>query len=270
MKTRTITAFVIFTMMVCLASGAFAAAPKLTVGSATVAAGGTATVNITVDNAAGVTGAAFTLTYDTDKLKITVTSDFFGTFAEQGFTPGQDGLGTDGTVDGLDSPLVENDVDTGKMIAAANAVAAASGTDVLFTLTVESLDDTAAEGTPYDINITATTLKNTAAGYDAAGEQIDLLIEAKDDGTFVPLLTATDAAANVNKGTITIGSAVKFGDVDGDGSVTPEDIYLAIDFMFGTQPSASQLQACDADDSKTVEPSDIFAMIDVMFGGGKR
>jgi hypothetical protein len=212
MKTRTITAFVIFTMMVCLASGAFAAAPKLTVGSATVAAGGTTTVDITADNATGITGAAFTLTYDTDKLSVTVTSDFFQTFAEMGFDA-NDGLDADGKVDGTyDSPLVQNGITTGMRIAAANATAADGTNKTLFTLNIKVSEDATEDDDPYDINITATNLNNPAAGYSAAGEDIDLLIEAKADGTFAPLLTATAAAANVTKGTITIGEDFTLGD----------------------------------------------------------
>jgi hypothetical protein len=257
MKTRTITAFVIFTMMVCLASGAFAAAPKLTVGSASIGPGSSGTVNITVDNAAGITGAAFTLTYDTTALDITVSSDFFGTFAEQGFDPA-DGLGTDGKVDGFDSPVVTNEVSgTGMRIAAANATAATSGTNVtLFTLNV-TVSDTAVENSTYDINITATTLNNTAAGYDAAGEQIDLLIEAKADGTFASLLTAANAAANVTKGTITAKGG-KPGDVNGDNAVDIFDILAAIDAM------TTYVEAADMDNSGSVDIFDILAIVDLM------
>jgi hypothetical protein len=249
MKTRTITACVIFAMLFCLASGAFAAAPKLTVGSATVAAGGTTTVNITADNATGITGAAFTLTYDTTALDITVSSDFFGTFTDQGFDA-TDGLDANGKIDGTyDSPLVQNEISTGMMIAAANAEAADGTNKTLFTLnvTVENATEDS-----YDINITATTLKNEAAGYDAAGEQIDLLIEAKADGTFASLLTAANAAANVTKGTIKIGKPAPEcipGDVNDDKIVDLDDAMQILLFLNGY---VTEL-ACDGDVDKSGE-----------------
>lgn len=261
MKTRTITACVIFAMLFCLASGAFAAAPKLTVGSATVAAGGTTTVNITASEAAGITGAAFTVTYDTTALDITVTSDFFGTFAAQGFDAA-DGLGTDGKVDGFDKPLVTNEVSgTGMRIAAANATAAASGANVvLFALEVKSLDENAAEDTPYDISIIATELTNAAAGYTEPTE-IDLLIEAKADDTFAPLLTATDAAANVTKGTITIGAACLKGDANCDGNVTAADALMVLR-VEAKRADASTLQGdCDINKDGAITAADALQIL---------
>jgi hypothetical protein len=257
MKTRTITACVIFAMLFCMASGAFAAAPKLTVGSATVPAGETTTVNITASEAAGITGAAFTVTYDTTALDITVTSDFFGTFAAQGFDAA-DGLGTDGKVDGFDKPLVTNEVSgTGMRIAAANATAAASGANVvLFALEVKSLDENAAEGTPYDIGIIATELTNAAAGYTEPTE-IDLLIEAKSDSSFASLLTATDAAANVTKGTIKIGGGNP-GDLNDDKTVDIFDILAAVDAM------AVYAENADLNDDDVVDIFDILAIVDLM------
>lgn len=263
MKTRTITAFVVFTMMVCLASGAFAAAPKLIVGSASIDSGESGTVNITVDNATGITGAAFTLTYDTSILDITVTSDFFGTFEEQGFDVA-DGLGTDGKVDGYDSPVVTNEVSTGMMIAAANATAATSGTNVaLFTLNI-AVSDTAIKGSTYDINITATTLNNTAAGYDAAGEQIDLLIEAKADGTFASLLTAANAAANVTKGVITVEPGGKMGDLTGDGKVTTPDVLLAIQMLEQQVAGDAQKKLADMNGDGKITTPDILLIIQAL------
>jgi hypothetical protein len=256
MKTRTITACVIFAMLFCLASGAFAAAPKLTVGSASICPGASGTVNITVDNAAGITGAAFTLTYDTAILDITVSSDFFGTFTEQGFDAA-DGL-TDGKVDGFDSPVVTNEVSgTGMRIAAANATPATSGTNVtLFTLNV-TVSDTAAEDSTYDINITATTLNNTAAGYDAAGEQIDLLIEAKADGTFASLLPASSAAASVTKGTIT----AKCGNI---GDLVVDKVVDIFDVLAGVDAMGTNLEAADLNGDGSVDIFDVLAIVDLM------
>lgn len=216
MKTRMIAAVIAAVMMtVFLGSGAFAA-PKLTVESASIAPGYSGTFNITADNAAGITGAAFTLVYDTEMLDITVTSDFFQTFTEQGFGPAE-GLDANGRVDGYDSPLVTNEVSgKGMLIAAANAGPAAEGTDiVLFTLNV-GVSETAKAGESYAISIVPTTLNNPAAGYDSAGEQIDLLIEAKADGTFASLLTAEEAAANVTKGIITVGTQPGIGKIAKD------------------------------------------------------
>lgn len=258
MKTRTITACVIFAMLFCLASGAFAAAPKLTVGSASIGAGSSGTVNITADNAEGITGAAFTLTYDTSVLSINVTSTFFDTFANQNFTT-EDGLGADNKVDGYDSPLVTNEVSgTGMRIAAANATAADGTNKTLFTLEV-TVSDTAEDDAAYDINITATTLNNTAAGYSADGEQIDLLIEADGD-TFTPLLKATEVAANVTKGTITVGGNI--GDLTGDKIVDIFDVLAGVDAMIAYP---AYLEAADlAPEKGVIDIFDVLAIVDLM------
>jgi hypothetical protein len=239
---------------------------RITVGSATVWKGDTARVDITVDDATGITGAAFTIVYDTDKLDMFVTSDFFDTFTEQGFDY-YDGMGTDGKVDGFDSPMVTNEVaGTGTIIAATNAATATGGTNTtLFTLEITAAEDVQ-NGETYDITIIPTTLNNTAAGYDATGEQIDPLIEARDDGSFSALMTSSDLSAAVTNGTLTIGVTDK-GDLDGNGYVQIIDMLETLMFILGDRDfTEEQLLRADMNEDGKIDVFDVVAMWDIEQG----
>jgi|GEM_PF-2823693 len=182
----------------------------LSVNDASGTAGQPLTVSILVDNPESIAGAAFTLQYSS-ALLVTVDSTFFDTFYEQFNsldTTGQavpegsgykfpllDQAGSPVLDENDDpvfipaqvvvdnqtytQPLIDNpqttDATVKHCIAAARCVpASVTDGNILFSLQV-SLKSTASTG-PYTIDIIPTTLNNTDAGYDAAGETIDLLI----------------------------------------------------------------------------------------------
>ena len=220
MKTNKMIAVVaIFAMMAFTASVAFAADSPL---SLAVVDNEDGTASIVATGTGSVAGAAFTVKSD---VAVTVTSDFFDTFAAQKFTT-DDGLDAEGKVEGFDKALVTSDITGGKMIAAANAVAKDTSADgvTLFTLTATSDTDAT-----YDISIEATGLTNSDAGYgngpdgkegtsdDGDPVPIDLLIgidDDPDDPYPARLVVADVGTASVINGTVTVQSLV---DSDADG-----------------------------------------------------
>lgn len=228
MKRKMMYTLALASVMLILTSGAFGAVAQLkvdgTVSTATVDKAGTAIIPIIVDDATGIAGAAFTLTYDTTALTVTVTSAFFDTFEKQFKAINASYAGETSTV--VDSitytqPLINNDVSgTGMRIAAARAQSAADNTlKTLFTLSVK-LNTGKAAG-EYPINIVATTLNNTAAGYAAAGEPINLIIGADptkpttDAAAFPVLVASADVATKVVGGKVTFTEAAADSDSDG-------------------------------------------------------
>lgn len=159
-------------------------AATLTVGTASVTADQTAQITLEVDVATGIAGAAFTIQYDTANLTLaTVTSTFFDTFASQwaGLTPVPDPLPpTSVTVDSqpYTQPLIRNDVTgTGTRIAAARAMPADETNKILFTLTFQHNNPIGlTQDTTYNVQVVSTSLNNTDAGYDPAGETIPMLV----------------------------------------------------------------------------------------------
>jgi hypothetical protein len=233
--------------------------PKLTVGSARISPGNSGTVNITVDNSVGITGAAFTLTYDTSALDITVTSNFFLTFAEMGFGPDEE-PDPDSKVHRDDRSVITNEVPgTGMMLAAANATAADGTNNILFTLHI-TVKETAAE-CAYDINIIPTTLTNMGAAGYPEDTQIDLLIEAKDDGSFVTLLTADEAAENITSGTITTCFENPFV----DGVVDIYDILFVVQIILEGGVDEQTYSTADINGDGVVDITDVLSIIDVMY-----
>jgi len=264
MKKITI-AIAIFTVMAFATTGAFAAT-KLTVANAT----GTTDipVTVTVSDPVGIAGAAFTLNYDITKLSVTkVTSSFFGTFASMGYD-NTDGLSTDGKVDTYASPVVVNPAEGGKITKMA-AARPTPGTEAdgttLFTLTVDIIDATAATGATFPITITPTTLNNEAAGYSAAGEQIDLLI--KDDYSVALSKTDATATGNITAGTITMGSTCLKGDANCDGTVNAQDALKALRVGAGKDPASGLLGDCDVNKDGQINSQD--ALIILRKGAGK-
>ncbi|RJP39362.1 MAG: hypothetical protein C4548_11850, partial [Desulfobacteraceae bacterium] len=185
-----------------------ASAVTLTVGAGSGNVGDILNIDITVDEAETLAGAAFTLTYS-DALTVSVDSVFFDTFFNQ-FDPldttddpiyegevikfpridefGAPVLDEYGNpvyiiipaiVDEIayDQPLITNHVSDGvnrMLISAARCVPAAAGPATLFTLSV-SLNPGRDPGV-YPLVIVPTELNNTDAGYAAEGEYIHLLI----------------------------------------------------------------------------------------------
>lgn len=209
------TVFALFCVIFFWVGGAVAANKSLSLVDSSGAAvfsvteGDAISVEVRVDDASFVAGAAFTVTYDTANLALRtqnpVTSSFFDTFVNQGLlTPPTDPEFI--TVDNTDyySPIADNPINTGVMIAAAR-VDNGTGTDVaLFTLHFELI------GSPgtYPINITASTISNEAAGYAPGGEEIPLLVGI--DGTSYPVHTVSTEGAS-----LTVVPA--FVDTDNDG-----------------------------------------------------
>ncbi len=243
----------IFAMMAFTASVAFAADSPL---SLAVVDNEDGTASIVATGTGSVAGAAFTVKSD---VAVTVTSDFFDTFAAQKFTT-DDGLDAEGKVEGFDKALVTNDITGGVMVAAANATAKDISAGVtLFTLTAAS-DAT--------ITIEATNLNNTDAGYDADGEDIDLLIGA-DDGTYPVMLAASDVKTNVTAGTLTALVEIPGAVTEGDDTVDVNDVLLVLDFMFGVE-AATDAQSSAADVAEpygTIDVNDVLGIINIIFGG---
>lgn len=147
-------------------------------------AGDSVSVNVVIDNASVVAGAALTVLYDTANLSLTeISSLFFGTFTSQGIpTPDDQGYVT---IDGEDynGPIVSNTVSdlvgasaTGTLIAAARVDDGSGINAVLFTLTFQLI------GVPgtYDMSITQSKISNVSAGYDVNGELIPYLVGVGD------------------------------------------------------------------------------------------
>ena len=126
--------------------------------TATAYPGQTVEVDIRVDDAAMVAGAAFTVTFDPANLALAkVSSTFFGAFANLGLSPSAVSF----------SPLITNPVTTGAMLAAARPDNG-SGTQVpLFTLSflVKGPFDNYPVSIP--ISISRSRISNTAAGFGA-------------------------------------------------------------------------------------------------------
>ena len=169
-------------------------------GTVTAYPGQTIDVDIQVDDATLVAGAAFTVTFDAASLTLTkVSSTYFGTFADQGLTP------TAVTVNTVTwySPLITNPVKTGVMLAAARTSNGTGAQVPLFTLSFLVQGSSGS----FPIAITQSRIANTAAGYAAAGELIPYLMGI-DAGTYPPHTVTT-----VLPLTLTIANA----DADNDG-----------------------------------------------------
>jgi hypothetical protein len=211
-------------LLLCIGMANSSAAVTLTVGDSAGYEEQTVNVDVMVDDPLGIAGASFTVTYDSANVTLTnVESTFFDTFAQQWaeLDPQPDPLPPNSvTVDSVEytQPLLSNDVPgTGTLVAAARVTAETNAANtVLFTLSFV-LNDGSSLGT-YDVEINATTLNNTDAGYDAGGETIPLLIGADPsvadltDPLAFPIIMA--APGTVVDGSVTFA---EIPDVDGDG-----------------------------------------------------
>lgn len=169
-------------------------------GTATAYPGQTIDVDIQVDDATLVAGAAFSVTFDAAILALSkVSSTFFGTFADQGLTPA---AVTVNTVTWY-SPLVTNPVTTGVMLAAARTANGAGTQFPLFTLSFLVKGSSGS----HQISIAQSRIANTTAGYPEAGELIPYLM-----GVDADVYTA-HTVSTVFPLTLTIENA----DVDNDG-----------------------------------------------------
>jgi len=232
---------------------AYRAFSQMAVSSAEGMAGEQVSVEVRVDDGYDILGAAFTVEYDDAVFQLaSVDSNFFGTFASQGF---------DSSVDGYDQPLVFNEVSgKGALIAAARAEGSGN---VLFTLNF-IIAEGAAEG-DYDINIAPTVLNNADAGYSPEGEETDILYGTGDPHDY-PVLLSHTAASSVTKGTVTIVSPVIKGDVNRDGSIDINDVFSVINIIFGAEPTGWELSSADMDEDGKINVKDMLMLIDIIFG----
>jgi hypothetical protein len=209
------------TAMILSSTMAGAAVKTLSVSHALGEPGASVIVDITVDNAAEIAGASFTVTYEKAKLTLTnVESNFFGTFLAQGITNPSTVV-----VDGItyDNPLVHNSTAgaAGSMIAAARKDNGTGLNRTLFTLTFH-INETATFGvTP--ITIVSSIINNVTAGYSASGEAIPLLVGMGSDATHYlsyPDQTDPGYAVSIISGSISID--LQF--VDSENGGTPDGI----------------------------------------------
>ena len=160
-------------------------------------------INIDIDTGINTAGASFTVTYDAAKLQYkSVSSSFFATFSAQGITPATVTVGTPPVE--YDKGLVDNSLPGEVMLAAAQATNGTAGAQSLFTLTFDVI--TGATGAVV-VNVTPSTIANTAAGYPAGGATVPMLVGIGNNNTY-PAITPT-----ILPDTITIGLI----DTDGDG-----------------------------------------------------
>ena len=202
-----------------LASPALAANKVLSVvatdtgaGAVTAYTGQTIEVDIRVDDATLVAGAAFNVIFDSANLELTkVSSTYFGTFADQGLTPAAVSVNTVTWY----SPLVSNPITTGAKLAAART-ANGTGTQVpLFTLSflVQGWSGS------YQISIAQSRIANTTAGYPEAGELIPSLMgidagayPAHAEPTVFPLTLTIENADADDDGLPDAWEELHFGD----------------------------------------------------------
>ncbi|MFZ2806682.1 MAG: putative metal-binding motif-containing protein [Desulfosalsimonadaceae bacterium] len=245
-------------------------AVTLTVGSGNGDVGSAIEIPITVDNPEGIAGAAFTLVFSSS-LSVSVESSFFATFVDQFAACGltQDEIGAIEIPAGYSQPIITNESLAGDQIkiAAARCQAATAGENhVLFTLNV-SLKNGEPAGI-YAIQIIPTTLNSTAAGYDAAGETIDLLIGSNpgiappDPLAFPTILEAAGYAAHVVPGQVEFVSDIPPEDVDDDGDGYTENQGDLNDSDNSIYPNAEEIcgdgidQDCNGSDLVCPEDGD--------------
>lgn len=216
---KKISIFLISAFIAMLLPLTHAAAATLTVGEESGDTDQTLSIEITVDDPTGISGAAFSLEYSSS-LTVSVASTFFDTFVNQftacGLDPDQ--IAAIEIPVGYSQPLITNEVagppNHMKISAARCEPAAGDASHVLFTLDV-SLKAGQPAG-DYSLAITPTTLNNTDAGYAGAGETIDLLIGSSPPSLVFPVILDDDGyAANVVDGSATFTEP--FVDTDGDG-----------------------------------------------------
>lgn len=218
---------------------------------------------ISSGDATGVAGAAFTLVFDDTMLtNARVESDFFETFETQlkSVDPNHSGPFE---ADSYDKPLVDNALSgTGIAVAAARVEAKAVASDpgtAIFNLIV-SISSEAQEGEVYEIRIVPTELNNTNAGYDAAGEEIDLVIGADPTVTdptaadaYPTLLSVANHDSESSKGNVTIILGPQTN-LDIDGNQTQNvlaDGLLIIRYMLGNTGSDLVEGAVEPDATRT-------------------
>jgi hypothetical protein len=259
-------AIAIFTVMAMVSGSAFAEGPTLTVGETgktyKAAPGSTVAVPIMINQLAGVAGFAFTVTHG--ELEVTeVTSTAIGTFKDLKFDSA-DGLGTDGKVDTLSSPLVFNTDAAGgstKIAAAVPNALTGTASAALCTVTFKIPADAAKTDT-YDVKIVPTNLKNEAAGYLATGEDIAAIIQ--DDATYSPLLTAVALKDAAPAGKVSVGGIP--GDASGDEVIDGTDALFVLNYAAGNITSEQLANDCDVNGDGAIDGTDALYILNFAAG----
>jgi hypothetical protein len=222
-------------------SGSAIAADKsgtLTVGTATGAAGTSVSVPISFTGD-GVHGVAFTLTPGTG---LTFTGLEKATDGGEISDPDAESL-TDDDVVGSTLYYQVNKADG--MVAAAAAEAITAGT--LFNAKFDIASD-AAEG-DITIGVAASVIDNTSAGYDSAGEAIDILVGDPDSGD--------QFTTETTDGTVIVPLPGTPGDASGDGVVDSTDALYILYFDAGlVDETALNLSMCDVSGDGVVDSTD--------------
>lgn len=199
-----------------------AQALELRISSESASPGDSIAVEITAKeyDQEAVAAAAFTVTYNADQLVLnSIASDFFSTFLEQwnSTDPVPNPLPpVSVTMNGQTyvRPLVFHTADGTSLgkISVAAARAKAGTPTVLFTLHF-TVKNSAVTGI-YSLSVAPTVVNNTAAGYDAAGEAVPLLIGAVAGETDLTLAYPVYSPDIVN-GSVSVQEG--FADTDNDG-----------------------------------------------------
>jgi hypothetical protein len=161
-------------------------AETITVGSVSGLPGETVQMQVKVDVADNIQGAAFTVSYNQDYLTLrSVTSPFFRTFADQFAemaSPPTPLPPTQVKVDGItyDKPMIVNLQQPGSVMMAAAKVQAGAGESRLFILEFDLAADIPDGG--YPVSIGTSIIKSTAAGYPAGGIALPLLFPISSTG----------------------------------------------------------------------------------------
>lgn len=229
-------------------------------------------------DATGLAGAAFTLKFDTTVItNPTVTSTFFESFEVQlkEIDPNHAGPFE---ADGYLKPLVENEIsgtgsDAGLSLAAASVQAkeidSTTGTVILYLEGTTTADE--AKLGEYQICIEPTVLDNANAGYDAGGEEIDLLIGAdasiadpSDPNAFPVLLSSAD-----NPDSNCFGFVLQEfprGDASGDTNVNVIDAVKIISYINGNIPLSDLVGNNDFTGDTKVDILDVVKLIKFING----
>jgi len=208
---------------------------ELILGSDRNAADHPVVIPLSVDNSAGIIGAAFFVYYDISNLEMTVTSQFFSPFARQLRDAGDfddvDNFSDVAEVQ-FDSPIVTTDIGSSGTTVSAVRLTPADGTlPILFNLSFALRED--AQAGSYFVDIGAINVFNPSAGYPPPGRQIPSIVGF--DGTdYSPLLPPGETS-------LSIASNIEFVNewIDSDDNGLPDAWELVYSEVLGTFSDSS-------------------------------
>jgi hypothetical protein len=251
-----------------------APAKTVTVGSASGALGQTVKLPITIDDPTGVGGVAFTLTYDASTFEFVGLEQVVKVISngDEYKVPGTDPpeYSVEGQTEAVGNTLFYryNDDAPGNQVMIAGASAQALTDSNLFRAKF-LIKEGAALG-DYPIGLAQTSIDNPAAGYDGL-TPIPVLVgmpaeTANEQGFYE---TPTFAATLVD-GTISVVDSLPVipGDVNGDNTITIEDVRFAFSIFLGLEvPNADQYEAANIyDDGLTITIDDVRGVFKIFLG----